>query len=103
MIALDPVQVGEALQRMQDQQVELANQIMAVRAENEALRAERTASWAYLPDIVSALRSQSEALRAAGARVQLVDTRGIGKPNARTAVLSTSASMAVRLSCMLCT
>ena len=72
------------VQALQAQQQEIGTQLTLLSQENETLRQERTASWGQLPELVAAMRLQAEASQAQAQRVQrvqLVDTRGIGRPS----------------------
>ena len=72
------------VQALQAQQQEIGTQLTFLSQENETLRQERTASWGQLPELVAAMRLQAEASQAQAQRVQrvqLVDTRGIGRPS----------------------
>ena len=77
-------QMNEMVRQLMQNQQEMQVQLAALRADNEALRTERTQTWGQLPGVLEALRAQADASRSSHERVQLVDTRGIGRPKTFT-------------------
>ena len=77
-------QVNEVVRQLVQNQQEMQAQLASLRSDNEELRSERSQAWGQLPGVLEALRAQADASRSSHERVQLVDTRGIGRPKTFT-------------------